>query len=106
MRASQGALRGRAFALVSQAREASKRGRNTAQPQLDLLALALQGKKTGFAKVIKMINAMTANLKTEQGEDDSLKAYCVAGFDKADDKKKALENAISDSESAISDMNG
>merc|ERR1719476_1285134 len=53
-----------------------------------------------------MIDTMTANLKTEQGEDDSLKAYCVAGFDKADDKKKALENAISDSEAAISNMNG
>merc|ERR1719512_172015 len=106
VRASQGTLRGRALALVSQAREASKRGHHTVQPQLDLLALALQGKKTGFAKVIKMIDTMTANLKTEQGEDDSLKAYCVAGFDKADDKKKALENAISDSEAAISDMNG
>merc|ERR1719410_1926986 len=106
VRASQGALRGRALALVSQAREASRQGHNTMQPQLDLLALALQGKKTGFAKVIKMIDTMTANLKTEQGEDDSLKAYCVEGFDKADDKKKALENAISDSETAISAMTG
>jgi len=106
VRASQGTLRSRAFALVSQAREAGKRGHSTVQPQLDLLALALQGKKTGFAKVIQMIDTMTANLKTEQGEDDSLKAYCVAGFDKADDKKKALENAISDSETAISDMSG
>merc|ERR1712241_433675 len=64
------------------------------------------GKKTGFAKVIKMIDEMTANLKTEQGEDDALKAYCTSGFDKADDKKKALENAISDSDTAISEMNG
>merc|ERR1719336_3012725 len=104
--ASQRTLRVRASALVSQARQANKRGHSTVQPQLDLLALALQGKKTGFSKVIKMIDTMTANLKTEQGEDDSLKAYCVEGFDKADDKKKALENAISDSETAISGMNG
>merc|ERR1719384_1468309 len=106
MRASQGALRGRAFALVSQAREAAREASRTVQPQLDLLALALRGKKTGFSKVIKMIDTMSANLKTKQGGDDSLKAYCTVGFDKADDKKKALENAISDSEAAISDMNG
>merc|ERR1719356_1140693 len=103
--AGQGTLRGRAFALVSQAREAGRRGHNIMQPQLDLLALALQGKKTGFAQVITMIDTMTANLKIEQGEDDSLKAYCLAGFDKSDDKRKVLENAISDSEAAIADMN-
>merc|ERR1712113_813989 len=32
--------------------------------------------------------------------------YCAASFDKADDKKKALENSISDSETAISQQEG
>jgi len=104
VRESQVPLRGRALTLVAQAREASARGRTAAQPQLDLLALALKGKKVGFEKVIQMIDTMVANLKTEQGEDDSLKDYCMSGFDKADDKKKALENAISDAETAISEM--
>merc|ERR1740129_147887 len=99
---SQGLLRDRALTLVAQAREAGARGRTAVQPQLDLLALALKGKKVGFEKVIQMIDTMVANLKTEQGEDDSLKEYCISGFDKADDKKKALENAISDPETAIS----
>merc|ERR1719394_869138 len=101
---SQGRVRGRALTLVAQAREAGARGHNEVQPQLDLLALALKGKKVGFDKVIQMIDTMVANLKTEQGEDDSLKDYCASGFDKADDQKKALENAISDSETAISEM--
>merc|ERR1711920_1142227 len=104
VRGSQGPLRGRALTLVADAQEANARGRAAVQPQLDLLALALKGKKVGFDRVIQMIDTMVANLKTEQGEDDSLKEYCIAGFDKADDKKKALENDISDSETAISEM--
>jgi len=100
------ALRKRALSLVSSARAAARRGRVAMQPQLDLLALALSGKKAGFEKVVAMIDAMVVNLKKEQVDDDNLKAYCESGFDKADDKRKSLENSISDSETAIEEMKG
>jgi len=99
-------LRLRAAAQVAKARSVARNGRMASQPQLDLLALALSGKKVGFEKVIAMIDNMVSNLKKEQGEDDKLKAYCEASFDKAEDKKKMLENSISDSEAALAEMNG
>mmetsp|Transcript_92489 Transcript_92489/g.299259 ORF Transcript_92489/g.299259 Transcript_92489/m.299259 type:complete len:711 (+) Transcript_92489:84-2216(+) len=71
--------------------------------RLDLIALALRGKKVGFEKVIKMIDEMVATLKKEQADDDHKKEYCVEQFDLADDKKKSLERAISDTETAIDD---
>merc|ERR1719468_718080 len=40
--------------------------------KLELLALALKGKKIGFEKVIKMIDDMVATLKVEQQDDDAL----------------------------------
>merc|ERR1719277_1180231 len=52
-----------------------------------------------------MIDELAANLKKEQKDDDSKKLYCETEFDKSDDKKKALENSISDSEKAIDNMN-
>jgi len=73
---------------------------------LDLLALALSGKKAGFEKVIGMIDSMVVNLGKEQGDDDHLKAYCEASFDKTDDKRKILQNSISDSGASIDEMNG
>merc|ERR1719468_1381389 len=41
--------------------------------KLELLALALEGKKVGFDKVIKMIDDMVATLKIEQSDDDAKK---------------------------------
>jgi hypothetical protein len=69
--------------------------------QLDLIALALKGKKIGFAKVIKMIDTMVANLKQEQLDDDHKKEYCAAQLDMTDDSKKALERKVADEETAI-----
>merc|ERR1719210_472325 len=106
LQTSRASLREQALALVKQARAVAKSGRVAVQPQLDLLALALRGKKVGFEKVIGMIDAMVGNLKTEQQEDDQLKEYCETSFDKAEDKKKMLENSISDSEAAIAEMEG
>jgi len=70
-------------------------------PNLELLAMALKGKKIGFDKVIKMIDDMITTLKIEQADDDAKKEYCATAFDQADDKKKGLERAISDLETAI-----
>merc|ERR1719491_1884241 len=103
---SSAALKARALSLVSQAQAAAKTGRVATQPELNLLALALSGKKAGFEKIISMIDTMVVNLKNEQIEDDNKNSYCQTSLDQADDKKKALENSISDSGVAIEDMKG
>jgi septal ring factor EnvC (AmiA/AmiB activator) len=70
-------------------------------PELGFLALALQGKKVDFSKVIKMIDDMVANLKVEQQNDNDKKEYCEMQFDTSDDKKKGLERSVSNLEKAI-----
>jgi len=75
-------------------------------PRLDFIALAIKGQKVGFEKVVKMIDEMVANLKTEQTDDDDKKSYCEENFDKTDDQKKAHEQSIADSEVAIEEMEG
>merc|ERR1740129_679425 len=75
------------------------------KPGLELLVLALTGKKAassgGFDKVIQMIDNMVGILKTEQDDDDHKKEYCAAQFDTSDDKKKALERSVAGEEAAI-----
>jgi len=77
--------------------------RKAASPKLDFIALAIQGKKVGFDKVLKMIDEMVVTLKKEQDDDDHKKEYCAAQFDLADDKKKGLERSVADLETAIAD---
>jgi len=79
------------------------RSAHSKRPQLDFIAMAIQGRKIGFEKVIKMIDEMVATLKTEQQDDDHKKEYCAAQFDQADDKKKSLERSVSDLETVIAD---
>merc|ERR1712032_244500 len=59
--------------------------------RLDLISMALRGRKVSFEKVIKMIDEMVALLGKEQIDDDEKKAWCEQEFDTADDEKKALE---------------
>merc|ERR1719502_1349193 len=73
---------------------------------MDLISLALRGKKVDFTKVLKMIDDMVVLLGKEQTDDDEKKAYCEAEFDKSDDKKKALERTISDLEKTIEEDKG
>jgi septal ring factor EnvC (AmiA/AmiB activator) len=89
--------RGKALALIRSAQQKS----NIAHPQLDFIALALHGKKIGFDKVLKMIDEMTALLKSEQVDDDNKKEYCDVQFDHLDDKRKSLERTVSDAEKSI-----
>jgi septal ring factor EnvC (AmiA/AmiB activator) len=77
--------------------------RKVHSPKLDFIALAIQGKKIGFGKVIKMIDEMVATLKTEQEDDDHKKEYCAKQFDLSDDKKKSLERSVADLETMIED---
>lgn len=96
------ALRKQALVVVRGAR----RGANPQdRPGLDLLALALAGKRalTGgpFDKVVSMIDTMVAVLKKEQVDDDGKQEYCAAQLQLADDKRKVLERSVSDEDGTI-----
>jgi len=71
------------------------------RPELSFIALALQGKKVNFSKVLTMIDEMVSVLGAEQQDDDDKKEYCKMQFDLADDKKKGLERDVKGLESAI-----
>merc|ERR1719146_250044 len=83
--------------------QAAMKSSSANSPRMDFIELALKGKKQGFEKVIKLIDDMVVTLKTEQQDDDHKKEYCEVQFDLADDKKKGLERAISDTEKDIAD---
>jgi chromosome segregation ATPase len=80
------------------------KGANKKSLSLDFIALALHGKKVGFEKVIKLMDEMVVLLKKEQVDDDNKKEFCEHELDLADDKKKALERSVSDSEKAIAEV--
>jgi septal ring factor EnvC (AmiA/AmiB activator) len=71
--------------------------------RLNLIALALKGKKVSFDKVIGMIDEMVELLKKEQIDDDDKKEYCEKTLDETEDKIKTLERSISDLDKAIAD---
>ena len=71
--------------------------------QMDLISLALRGKKVNFDKVIKMVDDMVALLKKEQQDDDDKKEMCEMQLDKAEDDLKVLETTISDLEKSLAD---
>merc|ERR1719253_2514811 len=75
--------------------------RRTGRPELNFIALALQGKKVNFGKVLKMIDEMVKTLAAGQQDDDDKKEYCEKSFDLADDKKKSLERSVSNLSKAI-----
>merc|ERR1712139_285084 len=66
-----GQMRARALSMINALR------RTTHRPEIDFIALSLRGKKIGFEKVLKMIDDMVAQLKTEQKDDDEKKEYCA-----------------------------
>merc|ERR1719221_2319324 len=69
--------------------------------RLSFLVQALRGKKIGFDKVITMIDDMVELLKKEGQDDADKKEYCEAEFDSTEDKKKELDRALADTETAI-----
>jgi len=71
--------------------------------RLDLISLALKGKKFSMDKVIKMIDDMVVLLGKEQVDDDDKKEMCEKQLDKAEDDLKILETTISDLEKEIED---
>jgi len=92
--------------MQSQALLALRKAVKTGRPdhaQIDLISLALHGKKADFGKVNKMIDTMVDTLQKEQVDDDNKKEYCAVQFDSTDDKKKGLERSASDETTAIAD---
>jgi len=71
--------------------------------QLDLISMAIRGKKVNFDKVIKMVDDMVALLKKEQQDDDDKKEMCEMQLDKAEDDLKVLETTVADLEKSIAD---
>jgi peptidoglycan hydrolase CwlO-like protein len=71
--------------------------------RLNLIALALKGKKVSFDKVLGMIDDMVKLLGEEQTADDDKKEYCEKLLDKTEDDLKTLELAVSDLGKAIAD---
>merc|ERR1719160_744570 len=98
-------MRRRALAVVQGASRTSKQKSRMA---LELVALALGGKKVKFDEVIKMIDEMVKVLKEEQVADDSKKEYCEVQIDQIEDSikelnydKKTLEDSIEDMKASI-----
>jgi septal ring factor EnvC (AmiA/AmiB activator) len=56
--------------------------------------MALQGKKAGFAKVIKLIDEMVVKLGVEQEDDDAQKKWCEGEFDTTEDQTKDTTRLI------------
>jgi len=99
MKVSGQALRVKALNTITTAMQTTHEKR----PKMDFIVLALKGKKVGLEGVIKMIDNMVATLTKEQTDDEAKKAYCASEFDTADDKKKSVENSISDVQTALDD---
>jgi len=86
-------------AMKSRALVALKHGKGDFR--LNLIALALKGKKVSFDKVLTMIDDMSALLKKEQVTDNDKKAYCEQMIDETEDKVKELELSVSDLAKAV-----
>jgi chromosome segregation ATPase len=71
--------------------------------QIDLIGLALRGKKVSFDKVIAMIDDMVALLGKEQADDDNKKEVCEMQIDKAEDDIKVLDTTVADLEKSIAE---
>merc|ERR1719460_2814606 len=88
----------RALVALQQANQGDKQ-----DYRINLISLALKGKKVSFDKVLKMIADMVALLKKEQHDDNDKKEYCEKLIDQTEDNLKALELSVSDLGKAIAD---
>ena len=90
----------KALSMVQQVRTDARKDNHAA---LDLIALALTGKKVNFDKVLGLIDGLVTTLQNEQLDDDHKREYCLKQFDFTDDKKKGLEQNLGDLETTIED---
>merc|ERR1719217_1963935 len=92
------AIKQRALVALQQANQGEKQ-----DVRINLISLALKGKKVSFEKVLKMIDDMVALLGKEQQDDDDKKEYCEKLIDQTEDNLKALELSVSDLGKTIAD---
>jgi chromosome segregation ATPase len=71
--------------------------------QLSFIALALQGKKAGFEKVLKMVDDMVVTLGQEQKDDDQQRDWCNKEFDVSEDNEKDTQRKIKNLETTIAE---
>jgi len=90
-------------AVRSRALDALHEGTTKPDYRLNLISLALKGRKVSFDKVLQMIDSMVALLGKEQQDDDDKKEYCQSLIDKTEDDLKSHELSVSDLSKAISD---
>jgi uncharacterized protein YoxC len=88
---TDGAARSRASAFLRASRSVN----------VDVILMALHGKKQGFENVIAMIDKMVDNMHKEQQDDDEKMAYCQSELQKTEDENKELTTAVSDLETRI-----
>ena len=67
---------------------------------LDLISMALKGKKVSMEKVMKMVDDMVILLGDEQKADEAKKEQCEKDIDETEDKHKQLNVEIADLEKA------
>merc|ERR1719473_1089151 len=70
---------------------------------LNLITMALHGKKAGFEKVIKMIDNLLTQLAKEQVDDDEHKKWCLKEFDTTEDQETGLKRRIAGLETKITE---
>merc|ERR1719269_483941 len=92
------AIKQRALVALQQANQGDKQ-----DYRIDLISLALKGKKVSFEKVLKMIDDMVTLLGKEQQDDNDKKEYCEKMIDQTEDNLKQLELSVSDLGKAIAD---
>jgi len=97
MKTTSASARSKALTIIRRMKALEK----GARPELDLLAMAISGRGVDFSKVIKMIDDMSALLKTEQLDDDNKKEYCEMQLDMAEDKAKSLQGKVEDLTASI-----
>jgi len=93
------AAKAQAVAALQQANQGDK----PRDYRIDLISLALKGKKVSFDKVLKMVDDMVVLLGKEQQDDNDKKEYCNNLIDKTEDNLKELELSVSDLGKAIED---
>mmetsp|Transcript_39512 Transcript_39512/g.88447 ORF Transcript_39512/g.88447 Transcript_39512/m.88447 type:complete len:715 (+) Transcript_39512:87-2231(+) len=81
----------------------SVQAQKSSKPALDLITMALSGRKVSFDKVFKLIDDLVAVLEQEQLDDDHKKEYCEGQFDVTEDKVKVLDKTLQDLDASISD---
>lgn len=102
VRVTAAEVRSRALAVL-RAGQHRRNHHKQDQTYVDLIELALHGRKVSFDKVNQKVDNMITELKKEQANDDSKKQYCTLEIDTVEDKIKTLDQSVTDTKAVIED---